>query len=680
MRLLVLFACLLPAALPAARAQHNPLIPQPQEIQYRAGKLKLRGLRLRFASPPTADDRFAMGELAAILGTRAETAVPIAQDRPAGPAIVLRRTGSGAELPGSAEQPGPESREAYTVKIRREGGEIASSSSTGLFYGVQTLRQLIEGSGSAAVIPEMDIHDWPAFAYRAVMMDMSHGALPTEEEVKRQIDFVARWKANQYYFYSEGSIELKGYPLLNPTGRFRQEQVRRIVEYARQRHIDVVPCLEFFGHLHDLFRIEHYADLAVLPHGQDLNADDPRVMTLLKDWATQLARLFPSPYMHIGFDEPYELERASKRSGGRPQAEIYIEHLDRVAQLVGQLGKRVVIWADMGVFRRNPDILRRLPPVTAVPWHNGVEKDYSAYLAPLTERNIPEYASTSVYGYYQIFPDFNQTFAALNNLMRDAARYKAMGLLLTLWTDDAQNLTKMSLPGVAYGVSSAWQSRPMVASGFFLDFTRQYYPPDSAAEVARALQACADAETLLQNILGEYSMLKFWADPLAAPNVKLALEHRDEFRQARILSEKAQEHLYRAQELGADPESLSVFLLGARMLDYAGLRYIYAAEMSDFWKQLGSKPAKRDVEFLVGTEINDAAHSRVADLIDAAGTLYETYRAAWESEYTPYRMRSALLKWDTECQYWWKMQRQLQLLLETFRDGDTLPPLESFVR
>jgi len=79
-----------------------------------------------------------------------------------------------------------------------------------------------------------------------------------KKEIKRRLDFLSRWKANQYYFYSEDAIELEGYPLLNQEGRYTREQVQRIIAYERDRHIDVIPCLELFGHQHNLFRIERY--------------------------------------------------------------------------------------------------------------------------------------------------------------------------------------------------------------------------------------------------------------------------------------------------------------------------------------------------------------------------------------------------------------------------------------
>ena len=157
---------------------------------------------------------------------------------------------------------------------------------------------------------------------RLVALDGVSGPLLTEDEVKRQIDFLARWKANQYYFYSEAGIEFQGYPELNPQARFTQEAVRRIVAYARARHVDVVPCMELYGHLHDLFRVERYAGLAALPHGGEFDPRQPQVTALLDSWVDQVAHLFPSTFFHIGFDETWEVKRLAAKSHASP-ADLY---------------------------------------------------------------------------------------------------------------------------------------------------------------------------------------------------------------------------------------------------------------------------------------------------------------------------------------------------------------------
>ena len=118
-----------------ARAQHNPLLPRPQQIRYGSGQLAVRGLTIRLTAEAGAEDRFAAQTLSNFLSQRASEAIPIAQGEVSRPAIVLTRTGSVDALPLPGEHPGPESREAYTLKVEPQGVEIDAVSSAGLFYG-----------------------------------------------------------------------------------------------------------------------------------------------------------------------------------------------------------------------------------------------------------------------------------------------------------------------------------------------------------------------------------------------------------------------------------------------------------------------------------------------------------------------------------------------------------------
>ena len=106
------------------------------------------------------------------------------------------------------------------------GAEIRARSSAGIFYGVQTLLQMVEGTGTEAVLPVAEVGDWPALAYRGVMIDFSEGELIRVSEAERQIDLMARFKLNQYYLYSEAGIEFEGYDVVNPNGLYTREEVR----------------------------------------------------------------------------------------------------------------------------------------------------------------------------------------------------------------------------------------------------------------------------------------------------------------------------------------------------------------------------------------------------------------------------------------------------------------------
>jgi hexosaminidase len=677
-RPIVLLTCLLFTQPLLWGEGHNPLLPRPQKVQYGAGRLAVSGLKIGFASPATAEDRFTSEQLASGLASGAKVVVIVSGTLAPHGMIVLRRNGSGPDLPQPDEQPGPNSREAYTIKVTPSGAEIAANSSAGQFYGVQTLLQLVEGQGTEAAIPEVEIQDWPSLAYRGTMVDMSHGPLPREDEIKRQIDFISRWKGNQYFFYSETSIEMQGYPLVSRKARFTADQIHRIIDYARWRHVDVVPCVELYGHLHDLFRVERYADLAVIPHGQDFNALDSRAITVISDWVDQLVRLFPSPFMHIGFDEPYDLDKSSAISKV-PPGKLYLGQLTRVVNLLQQRGKRVLFWADtVNIFGKYPEIIPDLPPgIIAVPWHDFMEKDYTPWFAPWAAHHIPAFASTYIHNCLSIFPEFNYSFTMIDSLLETGRKYGITGQLINLWTDDNQDLYRMAWAGMAYGAAAAWQSVPVARGEFFSDYAGIVYPPAVAGEVAPALKELTDAETRLEKVFGEETMVRMWDDPISRDNLKQYRVHREDLHQVRLLAEQAQEHLSRAFALNGDPNSLRSLDLGARLLDYAGMKFIYAVEMAERWQQMGAHPNRNQV---VST-LNDLCcldHFPAGDLMDGITELREDYRPAWLAEYAPYRLGTSLGKFDREFLYWYGFARWVDKLRDRFRDGDTLPPLESY--
>jgi hypothetical protein len=659
---------------------HNPLAPRPQEIRYGAGQLAVRALTIRLTPEAGAEDRFAAQMLSHFLSQRASKAISIAHGEAARPAILLNRTGQVDAIPVPGEHPGPESREAYTLKVTPQGAEIQAVSSAGLFYGVQTLSQMVEGEGANAILPEAEIRDWPSLAYRGTMVDMSHGPLPTESEVERQLDFLARFKANQYYLYNEASIELKGYPLLNPTGRFTQDEIRRIVAYGRERHIDVIPCLELYGHLHDLFRVEKYSDLSDVPHGTEFDPRNPKVITLLKDWVDQYVQLFPSRFVHIGFDETFQIEIAAKESGGASApAKLFLEQLGRVADLFRQHGKTVMAWGDIMV--KYPEIVSELPPdLMAVAWEYdpGPEEHYQHRLGPLAAHHVPHVIATGVTSWNSVAPDFIRSFDNIDTFLAAGRKSGTAGLMNTIWTDDAQMLIRMTWPGMAYGAAAAWQTGPTDRGAFFNDYTRVVYSPTVDTEAALALDDLARSEAELQRVLGGETMLALWGDPFAPSTLKKCAENRDRIRQTRLLAEDAEEHLDRALSLGGDPATLSSLLFGSRLLDYAGQKFQTAPELEDMWRRLGPRRPKGEVWWNEwSSQVTYQDHSRVVDLMDAITELRAAYRSEWLAEYRPYRLESALGRWDAEFEYWRRLQARLEAFSQSSREGDTLPSLES---
>lgn len=674
--------CWLMLVAPAAHAAaHNPLLPHPQTVRYASGSLAVNGLSIRFGSSPSLEDRFTAQQLSSGLSAIGQTLVPVQEVTATGPAIVLTRTGEVAALPLADERPGPDSRESYSLKITPDGAEIRAVSSAGLFYGMQTLLQMVEGTGSQAVLPAAEIRDWPALAYRGFMMDLGHGQLLRVAEIERQIDHLARFKANQYYFYSEATIELDGYELVNPKGRYTRDEIRDIIGYARQRHVDVVPCLELYGHLHDLFRVEQFSDLSLLRYGGEFDPRNPKVLQVLDGLVEQTAKLFESPWYHVGFDEPWALGKIGATEGTDP-FRVYIDVLRHVAEQAQKHNKRLMFWADMlsgaRIFSAHPELISELPKGTiAVPWVYDDRPDFVPYLEPLAKANIPTVSAPGVWNWNEVFPDYHKSFRNINGLVGTGKRYNTLGSLTTGWTDSAQTIYRMSLPGLALSGVAGWQSQPVDAATYFDEYCRQMYPAAIAAEVAPALEELSSAEEIFTRALGGPTIHQLWMDPLEPARLERLESNREELRKARLLSESAQLRLQRALRMQGDPVSLQSLLLGARMFDYLGMKSLYATEWADYFRILKNNPDPELVRLYLNTQMASQDHGMLADLMDLITELREQYREAWLQESTSYRLGTALARWDAECEYWRAMQVRVPQVVRGYKKGDPFPSIDA---
>ncbi len=676
---LLLFA----TALVCAAGEHRRLLPQPRHVAYGPGRLALKGLAIALPSGAAAEDRFAAAELARALAAASGETVPVREEASRGRVISIKRTGPVAALPEKNEAPGPDGRESYRIRVTPRGGEIAAPSSAGLFYAAQTLRQMLEGRGADAALPEAEIHDWPAMAYRGFMMDLGHGSILREDEIRSQLDFLARFKANQYYFYSEAAIELKGYSIVNPKARYSQDAIRRIIAYARERHIDVVPCVELFAHLHDLFRVERYAGLGAVEHGRDLNPLNPQTPVLLKDWIGQLTALFPSPWFHAGLDEPFELDAlGAAATGGVPTSGLLRKQLETVAGLVASQGKRLLFWADhVNMFEKDPELARALPAnVVPVPWFYDARSDYSRWVTPFAKAGRPPVVAPGITCWNEVSPDYTTTFVNNAGFIAAGRKHGAIGVINTGWTDDAQTIYRQALPGMAFGAAASWQDEPLDAAAFFDVYAQQMYSGDVARDVAAALAALSDSRNALANAVGGDTMHRFWEDALEPKRLEKAAAHRADLRQGRLRAEDAMESLMRAVEAAPTDHTLPSLQLAAGMLDYLGMKYLYAIEIADYFRRAGPKPSEKELWLCLHLETGSQSHGRIMDLMDSITSLKADYEQAWNQEWTSYRLGSALGRWDAEYEYWRGLRERIEEYVQRYKEGDTVPPLESFRR
>lgn len=269
----------------------------------------------------------------------------------------------------SGQLPTPES---YTLSVTPERIQIQATSGAGLFYGIQTLLQLSVSSDTGVItVSAVEVQDTPRFAYRGLMLDVSRHFF-TKEFVKKQIDALAFYKINRLHLHLTDAagwrIEIKKYPLLTEFaawrtdanwkkwwngdrkyvrfdepgasgGYYTQDDIREIVEYARQHFITVIPEIEMPAHSEEVLSAYPQLSCAGEPYkNADFCVGNEETFTFLENVLTEVLELFPSEYIHIGGDEA---GMAAWKTCPKCQKRMKDEHLSHVDELQSYLIHRI---------------------------------------------------------------------------------------------------------------------------------------------------------------------------------------------------------------------------------------------------------------------------------------------------------------------------------------------------
>ncbi len=271
--------------------------------------------------------------------------------------------------------------EGYRIVVSNRRINVAARTDKGLFWAVQTLRQLIPaGNAQAVAIPAVTIEDEPEFSYRGHMLDVGRHLFPVEF-IKRQIDLLSYYKINTFRWHlteDQGwRIEIKKYPNLTKVGAWRteadgtryggfytQDQIRDVVEYARIRNIAVIPEIEMPGH--SMAALAAYPEFScrmkpieVTPewgvHKDVFCAGNDGTFTFLQDVLDEVIALFPSAYIHIGGDEvPKDRWRECpkcqlriKNEGLKDEHELQSYFIKRIHSYLAKKGKTLIGWDEI---------------------------------------------------------------------------------------------------------------------------------------------------------------------------------------------------------------------------------------------------------------------------------------------------------------------------------------------
>ena len=242
----------------------------------------------------------------------------------------------------------PDSEEGYILEVRRDGATIKSRGLAGLFYGCQTLQQLMEDSrDSRTPIPQLKITDYPSIAYRAVHWDTKHH-LDRMEYYYREIDRLARYKVNAVIWEIEDKLGYTRRPEIASPNAISKQEMQALCRYAKDHHVEISPLVQGLGHAS--FILKHHWELRENPASDwEFCPSNPDTYELQFDLYKDALEAMPyGKYLHIGGDEvsAIGIDERCKATGKTP-FELQMYWLGKICYFARENGRIPIFWDDM---------------------------------------------------------------------------------------------------------------------------------------------------------------------------------------------------------------------------------------------------------------------------------------------------------------------------------------------
>ena len=504
-RIAFLFSLILLAVTPAAAQQPTELflrgysvIPTPQRVELQDGEIEFNDSWV-YDAGRIAKDHIAVRSLLRDLQEFHRIELRPASNQARN--VIRLSVAKGAARAGAD----PEiEKQGYRLKIAPGLIEIAGNADQGLFYGVQTLLQLLRpGARGHLLAPVSSIEDWPKLQLRFLHWDTKHHQ-DRIETLKRYLDWSARFKIDMIAFELEDKFEYPTNPVIGAPGAFTTAELQEIVNYGLERFIQVVPSVQAPAHL--AYALKHPQFASLRADGNNYQAclcDEESYKLIFQMYDDVIKATKGVDYLYVSTDEVYYAgicAKCDKPYTPENRSLKWVEFVRRARDFAASRGRRILVWAEYPLLAEH---VRMLPPDII----DGVMGE-EEYLKPENELGMRQLIYTSMQGAELLFPnhlpnyqstggDQGPSIGRLKSAFQGVVssrvwQGKPIGVFGAAWGDSGLHNETFWL-GWAAVAEMGWRPGDLPVEQMAAEFMNLYYGPrvSEMVEVYRGLQAQA---------------------------------------------------------------------------------------------------------------------------------------------------------------------------------------------
>jgi hexosaminidase len=458
------------------------LLPWPRELKSLGKELLLAGtVSIVTDEKHSASDSFTEEELIKDLkgefGITAEHRV-----KASAASIILTRKG-GNSLPDD---------QSYRIKVNEAGVTITARGDAGMFWGTQTLLQLIRKVNGVCSVPGVEITDWPEIKQRAVHYDTKHHQ-DKASYVKAFIKDLSRYKVNILVWEWEDKFAYPSHPEIGAPGAFTMSEMQEFTRFAARYHIQIVPLVQGLGHVSFILKWPQFKDLREIPSSnwEFCPLKEGSYKLLFDLWKDATAATPGSEYFHIGSDETYELgacDACAEKAKETGKSGLYQLFVNKSAAYLTAKGRKVMAWEPPMGWQHGDSPAKGINPVKGLVFTESYEYETKDFTYAEKSRELgyevfaydpnPSVVPMMVPYYFELSEKKEPRPGSLEksrSFLTDAAKSgKFNGMICTSWDDDDAH-NQMWMMHFVNAATYSWNHEGPSEDQFRNSFFKDYY-------------------------------------------------------------------------------------------------------------------------------------------------------------------------------------------------------------